>query len=156
MDTANPYPSGGLSLWSTKRERADQKREQLNLSHITGVAVCTVSDDESTVHRASVKLTWTTWSSRCTPWFPGASLLAHAPRGSPDVVGGPMASHLQSDSTLGPGILDYSQPILHRRRRLKEGPLLNYRLPRERNVQVCALPSPQLCIRMESLECSFI
>ena len=89
MDTANPYPSGGLSLWSTKREQADQKREQLNLSHITGVAVCTVSDDESTVHRASVKLTWTTWSSRCTPWFPGASLLAHAPRGSPDVVGGP-------------------------------------------------------------------
>ncbi|PMD26833.1 hypothetical protein NA56DRAFT_744141 [Hyaloscypha hepaticicola] len=34
-----------------------------HLSHITGLGVCTVSDEESPLHRAMVKLTWTTRQS---------------------------------------------------------------------------------------------
>jgi hypothetical protein len=71
-----------------------------HLSHMTGLGVRTVSDDESPLHRAIVKLTLTTRQSgplASPPWFPGAGVLAHVPRGRrrPDLGRG---LHLQSDS----------------------------------------------------------
>lgn len=49
-----------------------------SLFPLTGLGVCTVSDDESAaLHRDIVKLTWTTApSGRRPPWLPGTGVLA--------------------------------------------------------------------------------
>lgn len=60
MDTANPDPSCEVSLWSTAEIGQIRKGNTSIypiLLAIIGLAVCTVSDDEPALHRASVKLT---------------------------------------------------------------------------------------------------
>jgi hypothetical protein len=61
-------------------QKYQPKRHPLvsSLFPLTGLGVCTVSDDESAaLHRDIVKLTWTTApSGRRPPWLPGTGVLA--------------------------------------------------------------------------------
>jgi hypothetical protein len=101
VGTANPSSPPSPSSFSTSickcffgrsQRWGHSKGQRFNLFHIARLGVCTVSDDESALHRAIVKLTWTTpnpvlqWMTG--PLVPGAGVLAHIPRGSPDLVGG--------------------------------------------------------------------